>query len=172
VYKVSVVSESGPFAQVGDREIPRRYEMVWTPDEDEPRPAVRLVFEVIDGAPQCRGVHFESTEHGREIRRVDLDFPLEDYLAWATATVGQLAHGGYRGEHFEVDLSADPFLRAVRQSRRSMRRRGPSDKQLREAVEVYRAAGRAPTQAVAERFDIAPRTASLWMTRAREKGLM
>ncbi len=119
--------------------------------------------------PQCRGVHLDSTEHGREVRRADLDFPLEDHLEWATQVVAQLSQPV---RPTEIDLTFDPYLRTIRQARRTSRRRGPSDEQLREAVEVYRSAEHAPTQAVADRFGIAHRTASLWITRARQKGFL
>jgi hypothetical protein len=170
--KISVTS-SGlvPSARVGDRDIPQRYEMTWIPDEGESGIVARLVFEVREGTPECRGVYLESTEHGRQIRRVDLDVPLEDYLVFATVTVG--LPGPYiQGQRREVDVSTDPFRRTVERSRRTARRRGPSDDQLREAAVLYQATNHAPTQAVADRFGIKHRTASLWISRAREKGML
>jgi hypothetical protein len=172
-YQPGVKPKKPRYVKVGDQEIPQRYELFAKPSDDDGRPSFRLVFEVVDGVPQCRGAYIESTDHGREVRRVDLDFPLEDYLEWATQVVGQLGNRQLtQGQHFEIDRSTDPFLRAVRSVRRTGRRRGPSDDQLREAVEVYKAADHAPTQAVADRFGIAHRTASLWMTRARQTGML
>ena len=172
--KISVTpSGLGPYAQVGDREIPQRYEMTWTPGDDEPELAARLVFEVIDGVPQCRGVHIESTQHGREIRRADLDLPLEDYLELATVTVGLLPGTTWsQGQQFEIDMSTDPFRRTVQRARRTAHRRGLSDEQLREAAELYRTTEHAPTQAVADRFGIPHRTASYWIRRAKDRGML
>lgn len=162
----------GPSVRVGDRDVPQRYEMVWTPGDDETGPAARFVFEVIGGVPQCRGVHLESTERGREIRRADLDLPLEHYLELATISVGLLPGASItNGERVEIDL-ADPYRRQVQQARRTNLRHGPSDDELRQAVTVYEATAHAPTQAVADKFGIAHRTASLWIKRAREAGML
>jgi hypothetical protein len=173
VYKIGVkwdhTRDGGRRVQVGDKRLPPTYEMHATPAEDETRPALVLLFEVVDGVPQCRDVHMTSTEHGREIRRADLDFPLEDHVEWATQVVAQLSQPK---RPTEIDLTGDPFLRSIQQARRTARRRGPSVEQLREAAEVYRSAGHAPTQAVADRFGIAHRTASGWITRARKQGFV
>lgn len=66
----------------------------------------------------------------------------------------------------------DVFRAGLRQARRTPRRRGPSDDDLRQAAEVYQAADHAPTEAVSVHFEIAHRTASLWIKRAREKGFL
>jgi hypothetical protein len=179
-YRKSVVS-GGPtpgdlrFVPVADREIPQRYQLVWTPDDDEPGPAVRIVFEVIDGVPQTREVHYEATAHGREIRRHHLDFPVEDYLEEATVMVGQFAEMGYgfeNGQSFVVDMASDPFRREIQRVRAAQRRRGPTDAQLREAADVYAKTDHAPVVAVGERFGIERRTASKWIKLAREKGFL
>ena len=91
--------------------------------------------------------------------------------------VAQPARGGRRGEDGKLTMTLDSrgidgFRRTVQHARRTTRRRGPSDDQLREAAEVYRSAEHAPTQAVAEHFDVAHRTASLWIKRARERGYL
>jgi hypothetical protein len=161
---------SGRYVQVGDKRLPQTYEMHWTPDGDENRPALRMLFQIVDGVPQCRGVHVDATEHGREVRRTDLDFPIEAHLELATQVVAQLGHT--RTTEFVLDRTSDPFLRTIRQARRTSLRRGPSDEQLREAADVYRSTEHAPTQAVADHFDIAHRTASGWIGLARKKGFL
>jgi hypothetical protein len=174
-YQKSVTS-SGlvPPAQIAGRHLPQRYEMVWTPDDDEPGPAVRIVFEVLDGVPQTREIHYEATSHGREIRRTHLDFPVEDYLVEATRLVGQLAEMGTitQGQPFVVDLASDPFRREIQRVRAAQRRRGPTDAQLREAAALYTKTEQAPVVAVGERFGIERRTASKWIKLAREKGFL
>ena len=174
MYKVNVkwgsTIGSGRHVQFGGKRLPQTYELHATPADDENRPALLLVFEIIDGVPQCRSVHVDATERGREVRRADLDLPLEDHLEWATQLVAELNQSS--SPPAVVDLPIDPFLRTVRQARRTSLRRGPSDEQLREAAEVYRSAGHAPTQAVADRFAVSHRTASGWITRARKNGLL
>jgi hypothetical protein len=176
-YQISVSGHlSHPRVEVGDRDLPEDYEVDGVPDDDDPRPAYHLTFKVIDGAPQCREVRVTSTDHGREVRRSDLQFAIEDYLEWATLCVAQPVASTAR-EDGRLVMTLDPrgldaFRSTVRRARRTTHRRGPSDEQLRAAADVYRAAEHAPTQAVADRFEIAHRTASLWIKRAREKGML
>jgi hypothetical protein len=170
------ISGNTPRAQVGDRMLPKRYEMLFEPDGDEPGPAQHLVFEVLDGVPQCRELHLVATEHGREVRRADLRIPLEDYLELATLTVAQPVRESRRADGRLV-MTLDPsgreaFRRTMQSARRTARRRGPGEKELREAAAIYQSADRAPTQAVVAKFGIAHRTASLWIARARKLGYL
>jgi hypothetical protein len=164
-------------AQVGDRMLPQRYEFVMEPEEDEERPGLRLVFEVLDGVPRCRELHLISSDHGREVRRTDLRLPIEDYLEYATTYVAQPV----KSTRLEPDMTAvmeldqsglDSFRRVVQSSRRQVSRRGPGETELREAAELYAATKHAPTEAVAARFGIAHRTASLWISRAKKLGYL
>jgi hypothetical protein len=163
-------------AQVGDRLLPQRYELVFEPEEDEERPGARFVFEVLDGTAQCREVHLISSDHGREIRRTDLRQPLEDYLEYATLSVAQPVKSTRLEPGktvMELDQSGlDSFRRVVQSTRRQVSRRGPGEAELREAAELYAATKHAPTEAVAAKFGIAHRTASLWIKRARELGYL
>jgi hypothetical protein len=176
-YQITVSDPGHPREQVvGDRLLPEDYEVDGVPTDDDPRPAYHLTFKVIDGVPQCREVRVTSTDHGREVRRSDLQFAIEDYLEWATLSLAQPVASTAR-EDGRLVMTLDPrgldaFRSMVRRARRTTHRRGPSDEQLREAAGVYRAADHAPTQAVADRFEIAHRTASLWIKRAREKGML
>jgi transposase len=69
-------------------------------------------------------------------------------------------------------VELDAFRGIVQSVRRTARRQGPAEPELREAAAVYQSADRAPTAAVAERFGIAHRTASLWISRARKLGYL
>ena len=176
-FKVSVSGHlSAQRAQVGDRMLPKLYELHAEPNDDEPRPGLTLEFEVIDGVPQCRGLHLVSTEHGREVRRGDLRIALEDHLEWATLAVAQPVLGGRReGGAFVMTLDPsglDAYRGTVQSARRTAQRRGPGEPELREAAEIYQSADHAPTVAVAERFGIKHRTASLWIARARKLGYL
>jgi hypothetical protein len=104
----------------------------------EPGPTVRYVFEVLDGVPQCRELYLVATEHGREIRRADLRIPLEEYLELATLTVAQPLKESRRKDG-KVLMKLDPsgieaFRRTVQSERRTALRRGPGERQLREAA--------------------------------------
>ena len=69
----------------------------------------------------------------------------------------------------EPDLAA--VAKSVSRARRNTRRQIPDEK-LSEVADVYRANPTRPTAAVAERFGLALRTASLYVKRAREAGLL
>jgi hypothetical protein len=71
--------------------------------------------------------------------------------------------------HQEPDLAA--VAKSVSRARRNTRRQIPDEK-LSEVADVYRANPTRPTAAVAERFGLALRTASLYVKRAREAGLL
>lgn len=177
MYKLNVTGHfEARRARVADRLLPRRYELTAEPNPDEPGPALRLIFEVRGGVPQCVGLHLDSTEHGREIRRADLRIPLEDHLEWATQAVAQPVRDIRREPGrtvFELDSTGlDVFRSGLRRVRRVAARRGPGEAELREAAEVYTRAGATPTVAVAEHFGIAHRTASLWISRARKAGYL
>lgn len=179
-FKISVAGHfRHPRVQVGDRDLPATFEVEGVPDADDPRPAVSLAFEVVDGVPQCREIRFTRTDHGREVRRSDLENVAVEYLLEvATVSVGMPVAGTERdddGGRLVINLDdrgLDVFRSGVRKGRRSAYRRGPSDEELRQAAEVYRSAERAPTETVSERFGIALRTASLWIKRARELGYL
>jgi hypothetical protein len=163
--------------QVGDLVLPGHYEMNFEPNSDEPGPALRLVFEVRDGVPQCREIHLLATEHGREVRRSDLRIAIEDHLEWATVSMVMPQDGRGRRQDAALVLTMDPveldaFRGVVQSVRRTARRKGPAEPELREAAEIYRSAEHAPTAAVAARFGIAHRTASLWISRARKLGYL
>ena len=79
--------------------------------------------------------------------------------------------GGVRAmvSHREPDLAA--VAKSVSRSRRGGRRQIP-DADLGKVAEVYQANPNAPTKAVGQAFGVAPRTASLYVKRARDAGLL
>ena len=122
--------------------------------------------------PQCREVFFQSLEDGREIRQADVrSVDISRFLEVACQLVAlhvteELDTGGVVAtvSHREPDLAA--VAASVSRSRRGGRRQIP-DAKLTEVAEVYKANRRRPTKAVEEAFGIAPRTASLYVRRAR-----
>jgi hypothetical protein len=167
------ISDMPRTVKVGNRDLPRKYWLHGIPSDDDTRPAYKLDVEIVDGAPQCRGLHITSTDHGREVRRIDhIDLALEDLIEFATQTVAQWPRGEVRnGQSFELNM-LDPFIGDIRRARRAQRRRGPTDAQLQEAAALYAKTVDAPVAEVAEHFGIARRTASLWIKRAREAGML
>jgi hypothetical protein len=162
----------------GAGELPATYEVSAIPDDDDARPAVHFSFEVVEGIPRCREVHLARTEHGREVRRSDLEeIGLEAMLQSATLYMLRPIASRERDDQGRLRIrlsmeNLDALRSNVAHVRRGSTGRGPSDDDLRHAAEIYQSAGRAPTKAVSEHFDIKHRTASLWIARAREKGFM
>lgn len=150
-----------------------RYE----PEGDEP--AVVVVFRLgRDGILRCQSVKFDVPDGvDREIRRRDLDLPLEDMADWyrdAVAKVGEPA-GGW----VSIELPSTADLPAVRkrvsQARAGARRRASTDSKLAEVAKVYRdalAQGGRPTAAVAAFLGRSHRTASDYIRRARDRGYL
>lgn len=175
-YKITVSGHlNAERAQVGDRSLPQRYELHAEPNDDEPRPALTLVFEIRNDVPQIRELHLVSTDHGREVLRTDLRVPLEDHLEWATLAVAQPVKGRRKNGTFVMELDSsgiDVFRGIVQTARRTTRRRGPTETELREVAKVYQSAGRAPTATVAEKYGVGHRTASLWVSKARKLGYL
>lgn len=153
------------------------FRAIATPDEGERRPGMEIYWEVIDGVPRCREVRFIRSPHGREVLRSDFEgLHLETWLEDVTTAMlrqpkwSQGSDGSWSYTH--DDSRNTELRRLVRGARRAASNRGPNDDQLQAAAATYISADRAPTQAVAEQFGIAHRTASLWIKRAREKGYL
>ncbi len=130
------------------------------------------------GIPQCREVFLQSHPDGREVRAADLpsaaDLELYSEIACemvALHVTEDLPGGGVMAAHSGSQPDLAVVAKGVRRVRRNTRRQ-LSDDRLPEVAEVYRASPGRPTAAVAERFSIALRTASLYVKRARDAGLL
>lgn len=134
--------------------------------------SARITYDVIDGTLQCREVRIVAPEGAREIRMADLrSLKLDDLREqlvrdWSrpfTVGAGTVVVEGT--DTPEAERAAVANLRATR-------RRVGAEK-LRRVADVYRAnEDGAPTKAVAEAFDVAHRTAGLYVQRARQAGLL
>ncbi len=160
---------------VGDRRLPRKYTLTAT--QGEGQPVVRLDFEVIDGVPLCRVVSVSSPEGAREVRSCDMrGVKVEDLLEMATAFVAMKSeHQG--GTHWRGSVSRDPVGRrdavtVVRAARRQAKRK-LTPEVLAEVARLYRESIHArPTAQVAEHFEVAHRTAALYVKTARAGGFL
>lgn len=144
-------------------------------DFDDGAPEVEILWSVVDGVPLCREVRVTAVDTDHEIKRsgvagVGLDDLLDQTmkaLVW-NADARRIDDPG--GRDFPDDVSQRSAARAAHQARAS-RKVKITDELLREVAEVYRAnVEHEPTQAVAEHFDKAHRTAALYIKRAREAG--
>jgi hypothetical protein len=155
--------------------LPRSFEACF-PD-DRGGPELHLRIEMRGGIPQIRQLLLLCPPDGREIRQsdarsVDLDLCLEIACQLAALHVtDELDTGGIMAAHSGAPADLATVARSVSRARRNTRRQIPDDK-LHLVAEVYQANPGRPTAAVAERFGLALRTASLYVKRAREAGLL
>ena len=164
------------WVQMGDRMVPAVVELEHT---SEGEPTLYLRCEVINGAPQCREVRIYCPEGADEIRSTDVKIRMAgrwvgvDELTEtivSRATRYKVSDDGTLTEFVPTE-DAERLLtrREVRSASRAARRT-LTTKLLREVAAVYRAHPDAPTKAVGEHFGLRPRTAALWVQRAREGG--
>ena len=155
--------------------LPRRF-VACFPD-NRGGPELHLRFEMSAGVPYCREVALRSVPGGREVRQVDIrSADLEQYLEIACQMAAlpvtqKLEGGGIMASQVTSPAGLAAVARSVSRARRNTRRQIP-DSRLPEVAEVYEANPGRPTAAVAERFGIALRTASLYVKRARDAGLL
>jgi hypothetical protein len=123
-----------------------------------------LIEEVTLTAPQGRSVSAE------DLHRLPLA-AVRDAVMTGLETFRLLVN-----EHGEVvGAAARPPGVGAAAIRAELRRHSwqrLDDAHLREVAEVYRAVGRHPTKAVAERFGVPRPTAARWVATARERGLL
>ncbi len=167
------VTEQGGRVRLGDRIFPERF--VLTMEYDDGWPELRLDFAVVDGRPQCRGVHVTSSgDGGHEVQSSHLRLiRVNDLLEAVTTSVARRVVSEEGGVLESVmDISDDTRYGTIRQVRQ-VRKSRITDDVLREVAEVYRAnVDNNPTEAVASRFGKAHRTAALYVERARRRGFL
>lgn len=155
--------------------LPRQF-VACFPD-DRGGPELHLRFKMRGGVPQCREATLCSLQDGREIRSADVkSIDVEQYLQIASQMIAlhvteQFDTGGVIAEMSHRAPDLDAVAKSISRARRNTRRQIPDEK-LGEIAEVYRANPSRPTAAVAERFGLALRTASLYVKRARDAGLL
>jgi len=164
------------YVRVGDRMLPPWVDVVMPGAGGQPRLALRL--EVIDGVPQCRELTLSSSEGGREIRQLDLravhvdELVAEIYGMLAMRVVSEGDGVITVAEHGDDAGQADA-VRTIREARKGRHARKITPEFLAEVARVYREnIDGNPTQAVERAFDVSKRMASLYVSRAREAGLL
>jgi hypothetical protein len=158
---------------------PREFTYVEIPtDPALPYFVVECEHSDIDVVPRVMAVHTIQQDPRREVRASDFRrMRLEDALeeAWLRVTrkpARVTADGAAPSELLKDDADAPLDKRRTLRGLRSQNRRKITDELLDEVASVYRRnldTG-APTKAVAERWGLAPSTASLYVKRARDAG--
>ena len=134
---------------------------------------VRLRVEVVGGFPVCRALTCEQRSEGLPVstatlRRVAVDRLVTD----AILALGLLTRAESRPDGTTIIRAArvDEALQAAVLRAQRVRRLTPDH--LRSVAEVYLTAAGSPTDAVRAHFEVEPRTASRWVTRARRLGFL
>ncbi|EGD44663.1 hypothetical protein NBCG_01083 [Nocardioidaceae bacterium Broad-1] len=146
-------------------------------DFDDGAPEVEILWSVVDGVPLCREVRVTAVDTDHEIKRsgvagVGLDDLLDKTMKALVWNADARRIDDPQGRDFPDGSSQRSAIRAAHQARAS-RKVKITDELLREVAEIYRAnVEHEPTQAVADHFDKAHRTAALYIKRAREAGYL
>lgn len=173
--------------------LPERFDATITPAEPD-LPICHLTVAVENGRPVCEGLRLErkpgrSALGGALLRRL----PIAEYIRLAVDAVGHARWPGTGPVTVKVDgesypLSSEPageghvatpIAGVTRTKHYKASKRAPrgqvGDETLREVALTYRTAharGQAPTQAVMERWYVSRSTASRWVKRARQAGML
>ncbi len=173
--RVVVQYDLNALTQVGEDLILPTTFTVEAQQEDEETPDVVARFVLDDGAPRCREVRVVSRDGGREVRSEDCrKIRVGDLLdeGIKAAALGVLRTDSAGRPQPPEDVTSQQRVSQVRTMRRRTRR-PPDDELLRETAEVYRQhINEHPTQAVADHFAKAPRTAALYVQAARKRGFL
>jgi hypothetical protein len=160
------------FVSVGDRWVPRRITVQSAlPDQ----PDLTMTIEVRQGIPVYTLLTVQARPDGPDIRRKDLDLPLDDWLERIVTVCSLIAP--------ELDASGHPKSLVKKPSDRSaamtnVRRARSgrpriSSERLQTVAQTYREhiADR-PTDAVSRAFGVSHRTAARYVQQARVAGLL
>lgn len=160
------------FELVGDRALPRTVNVHFSGAGGQP--SLDLVLALRDGAPECRELHLISHEDGRAVRPLDLDaIRLRDWVDDVYAACAMPARTDKSGKStvLSVPGSGDTLqtLSGFAETRKGKGARRLTDALLREAAEVYRAnIDDKPIRKVAAHFGVSERSASSYITKARD----
>lgn len=161
--------------QVGDRLLPQTFFLEIVDDVDQP--SLRIDIEMRDGVAECRAVHVVSVAAGREVQVRDLrSVKIQDLVEFAASHVaGPLPTTNAKGTitvRLLSHMDTADLKRTVKllRSARSTTRQTLTDEVLRQVASIYRNhPGRDKAKAVADQFKKEPRTARMYLQRARQR---
>jgi hypothetical protein len=157
---------------VGDRWVPRQI-LVHSPVPDQPD--LTLKIEVRQGIPVYTEVIVRSRPNGPDVRKRDLDIPLDDWLEQFVGVCSMI------GKDFDssgkpgrlVKQPSDRRAAMVNARRvRSGRPRLASDRLQKVALLYREHIADRPTEAVSRAFGVSHRTAARYVQQARGAGLL
>lgn len=179
----SIRTVSDDSAQLGDRQVPKWIELTASGGGG---PDTKIRVEIRDGSPEVVELSWNSQPGQRDIRQKDLrEINVEKLAVDTYTTSGMVPFPKGPGGSPPTDEQITEWAKEIRKRRAGSRsfvarqratreRRVISDEFLQSVAEVYRANinKRAPTQEVAKQFGVENRMASVYVTKAREKGFL
>jgi hypothetical protein len=163
----------GKMVAVGDRAIPRK--LAYRQPGGDGMPALEVRIELIDGGPVVTSIQFSAAPGTSGVRVNDLktlaaqfEGLVEDICA--TAAWVRNASGAFRDFPISAE-SRQAAMPSIRRARKVTRRK-INKEFLTRVADTYRAAGRAPTKAVAAAFAVDHRTAGRYIAEARKERLL
>lgn len=148
-------------------------------DDDPNTPRAELMFDVVDGKLRCTGLSLFPAEAtgvvtAADLRKIDLEAALKAVARAFSMRTTVDADGGMRATVSDLGLFDSTTSADIAVTRALSRTEGRQDKTfLQRVAKVYEDnIERAPTQAVADTFGVAHRTAGLYVQRARRAGLL
>jgi hypothetical protein len=157
--------------QLGDRVIPAPITIEMAGFDD--RPDLELTFDVVEGQLQCRQIVLTARGdleiQKRHVEAFSID-ALRETVArnWSMPTT--VNEDGAVVTLLDLPSTPAESREAGLNLQSTRRRTDPAH--LERVAAVYLGADSAPTQAVADSFKVAHRTAGLYVQRAREAGLI
>lgn len=147
-------------------------------DDDPATPVAELIFDIVDGRLACTGVTVRPSQAdgvvtAAALRKLDLNAAQEVVAQTFSMPASTDGSGGMRARLADLAAYDDSASTRASVNRALNRTAGRKDRPfLTEVAAVYEANPQAPTQAVAEHFSVAHRTAGLYVQRAREMDLL
>lgn len=166
-----------------DRVAVRRFTVSEEHVGGDPGVSVKLEFEVDEaGRPRCIGVEARAYDGGDPITAQALRIPIGRLGSRAmrapmiVTRLGEILEGGGLKLVAPTRAEREDIYAQYREGARRPRRGSPiTDENLRAVAELYRRAlseGDPPTKTVCEEFHVQRATASRWIAKARERGLL
>ncbi|WP_205874448.1 DUF6214 family protein [Mycobacterium camsae] len=156
---------------VGDRWVPRRIDVYSSLPK---KPDFKMTIEVRQGVPVCVEVTVQARPDGRDVRKRDLDVPLDEWVDSIVAACSAVGDVDEAGRLKRIRKPASNRHAAMANARRARSGRPRMEPQrLQEAADIYRAhVANRPNVAIMRAFGVSERTAARYVELARKAGLL
>ncbi len=170
----------GDYLRWGDWAVPRRVGALLEADGKELQGTLRASFEMRNGVPECTSLVIELKEGKRPVRQSDLEMLPELAPPLGRIAVRALLQGARRYDDEKqavrppgADTACEAQMaEAVLSARLGHGRELDEAERLLEVARVFLSHDETPLRAVENRFHVSTPTASRWVNKARQAGLV